>query len=101
MRIVDAQGRDCAPGESGEVIIRGRHNMLGYWNRPDATAQTLRDGWLHTGDVASMDEEGFVTIKDRMKDMLISGGENVYPAEVENLLLGHPGVSEVAVIGLP
>ena len=68
---------------------------------PDATAQTMRDGWLHTGDVGSVDEEGFLTIRDRMKDMLISGGENVYPAEIENLLLSHPGVSDAAVIGLP
>jgi acyl-CoA synthetase (AMP-forming)/AMP-acid ligase II len=101
LRIVGPDGRDCAPGEPGEVVLRGPHNMLGYWNRPDATAQTLRDGWLHTGDVGTMDTDGFVTIRDRMKDMLISGGENVYPAEVENLLLGHPEVADAAVIGLP
>jgi acyl-CoA synthetase (AMP-forming)/AMP-acid ligase II len=75
--------------------------MVGYWNRLDATAQTMRDGWLHTGDVGSLDAEGFLTIRDRMKDMLISGGENVYPAEVENVLLAHPGISDAAVIGLP
>ena len=75
--------------------------MVGYWNRPDATAETLRDGWLHTGDVGTMDADGFVTIHDRMKDMLISGGENVYPAEIENMLLGHPALADAAVIGLP
>ncbi|MFT4101889.1 MAG: long-chain-fatty-acid--CoA ligase [Burkholderiaceae bacterium] len=101
VRIVDGMGKDCPPGEPGEVLLRGGHVMVGYWNRPDATAQTLVDGWLHTGDVGTMDEEGFVTIRDRMKDMLISGGENVYPAEVENMLLGHPSVADAAVIGLP
>ena len=75
--------------------------MLGYWNRPDATAETIVDGWLHSGDVATMDEEGFVTIVDRVKDMLISGGENVYPAEIENVLLGHEKVADAAVIGIP
>ncbi len=101
MRVIDGNGQECAAGENGEVVLRGRHMMVGYWNRPDATAQAMRDGWLHTGDVGSLDEEGFLTIRDRMKDMLISGGENVYPAEVENVLLGHPGVSDAAVIGLP
>ncbi len=101
VRIVDPFGKDCPPNEPGEVLIRGNHVMVGYWNRPEATAQTLVDGWLHTGDVATMDEDGFVTIRDRMKDMLISGGENVYPAEVENMLLGHPALSDAAVIGLP
>jgi acyl-CoA synthetase (AMP-forming)/AMP-acid ligase II len=100
VRVVDLDGRDCAPGDSGVVLIRGPHNMVGYWNRPDATAQALRDGWLHTGDVGFIDDEGFVTIKDRLKDMLISGGENVYPAEVENMLLAHPAVADAAVIGM-
>ena len=76
--------------------------MKGYWNRPDATAETItQDGWLRTGDVAVMDDEGFVYIQDRIKDMIISGGENVYPAEIENVILGHPDVAEVAVIGQP
>ena len=101
VRVVDVDGRDCASDEPGEVLIRGPHNMVGYWNRPDATAQALRDGWLHTGDIGTMDAEGFVTVRDRMKDMLISGGENVYPAEVENMLLGHPALADAAVIGLP
>jgi acyl-CoA synthetase (AMP-forming)/AMP-acid ligase II len=101
VRVVDVDGRDCPPGAPGEIVLRGPHNMLGYWNRPEATAQALRDGWLHTGDVGTMDAEGFVTIRDRIKDMLISGGENIYPAEVENMLLGHPAVADAAVIGLP
>lgn len=75
--------------------------MKEYWNRPEATAETLVDGWLRTGDVAAMDEDGFVYIQDRIKDMIISGGENVYPAEIENVILAHPGVAEVAVIGQP
>lgn len=99
VRVVDASGRDVAPGEPGEVIIRAPHNMLGYWNNPVATAETIRDGWLHTGDIALMDADGFITIHDRIKDMLISGGENVYPAEIEDTILGLDGVSEVAVIG--
>ena len=101
MRVVDGKGNECPTGENGEVVLRGRHMMVGYWNRPDATAQTMRNGWLHTGDVGSVDAEGFLTIRDRIKDMLISGGENVYPAEVENVVLSHPSVSDAAVIGLP
>jgi acyl-CoA synthetase (AMP-forming)/AMP-acid ligase II len=99
VRIVDATGNELPPGEAGEVIVRGQLNMKEYWNRPEATAETVVDGWLHTGDVAVMDEAGFVTIQDRMKDMIISGGENVYPAEVENVLLAHPGIADAAVIG--
>jgi acyl-CoA synthetase (AMP-forming)/AMP-acid ligase II len=98
-RIVDPQGRDVPAGEAGEVLLRGRNMMKEYWNRPDATAETLRDGWLHTGDIATMDEAGFVTICDRKKDMIISGGENVYPAEIENVLMQHEGVADAAVIG--
>ncbi|MFP8875162.1 MAG: AMP-binding protein, partial [Myxococcota bacterium] len=101
VRVVGPDGTDAAPGEAGEVIIAGPHIMLGYWNRPEATAETIVDGWLHSGDVATMDEEGFVTIVDRVKDMLISGGENVYPAEIENVLLGHEKVADAAVIGIP
>jgi len=99
VRVVDEAGRDCPPGTAGEVILRGRHVMREYWNRPDATADTLRDGWLHTGDVAVMDEAGYVAIQDRIKDMIISGGENVYPAEVEAALMTHPEVVEAGVIG--
>jgi acyl-CoA synthetase (AMP-forming)/AMP-acid ligase II len=100
IRVVNSAGEDCAPDEAGEVLVRGAHIMREYWNRPDATAETLVDGWLHTGDVATMDEEGFVSIADRIKDMIISGGENVYPAEIENVLMTHPEISEAAVIGM-
>lgn len=99
VRIVDEDGHDCAAKEQGEVLVSGNHIMTEYWNRPDATRETLVDGWLRTGDVASMDEDGFIYIQDRIKDMIISGGENVYPAEIENVILGHPSVAEVAVIG--
>jgi acyl-CoA synthetase (AMP-forming)/AMP-acid ligase II len=99
VRVVDSEGRDVPPGEPGEVVVRGRHNMKEYWGRPEATAETVIDGWLHTGDVAVMDAEGFVTIQDRIKDMIISGGENVYPAEIENILLQHPDIADAAVIG--
>ena len=75
--------------------------MKEYWNRPEATAETIKNGWLHSGDVATVDKEGFIYIQDRMKDMVISGGENVYPAEIENVILGNPKVGEVAVIGQP
>ncbi len=101
VRVVDADGRDVKPDESGEVLIRGPHVMKGYWRRPEATAETLRDGWLHSGDIATVDAEGFIYIQDRKKDMFITGGENVYPAEVENVILQHPGVGDVAVIGQP
>lgn len=101
VKVVRPDGSECDDEESGEVIVRGDHIMTGYWNRPDATAETLRDGWLHTGDVALRDDEGFIWIQDRLKDMIISGGENVYPAEIENVILSHPGVADVAVIGVP
>ena len=101
VRIVREDDTDCDPGEPGEVIVRGPHIMKEYWNRPEATAQTIRDGWLHTGDVATMDADGFVTIMDRIKDMLISGGENVYPAEIESVLLANPRVADAAIVGIP
>ncbi len=101
VQVVGDDGSPVAPGEPGEVWIRGPHIMKEYWNRPDATAETLVDGWLRSGDVATVDDEGFVYIQDRKKDMIISGGENVYPAEVENVILAHPGVADVAVIGQP
>ena len=101
VRIVDEKGRDCSPGEPGEIWLQGPSVMRGYWQLPDASAEALRDDWLHTGDVAVRDEQGYVYIRDRLKDMIISGGENVYPAEIESLLHGHPDVAEVAVIGQP
>ncbi|MPV88170.1 acyl-CoA synthetase [Georgenia ruanii] len=99
-RVVGPDGRDVAPGEIGEVVAQGPNVMRGYWNKPEATAEAIRDGWYHTGDLATVDEDGYVYIKDRLKDMFISGGENVYPAEVENALLDIPGVAEAAVIGV-
>jgi acyl-CoA synthetase (AMP-forming)/AMP-acid ligase II len=102
VRIADEEGHSLPPREIGEIEIRGAIIMAGYWNRADATAETIRpDGWLRTGDAGYMDEEGFFFIHDRVKDMIVSGGENVYPAEVENAILGCPGVADVAVISVP
>ena len=102
VRVVSEDGDDVGPGSQGEVWVKGKHIMREYWNRPDASAETItQDGWLRTGDIAAVDAEGFVYIQDRIKDMIISGGENVYPAEIENLILSHPQVVEVAVIGQP
>jgi O-succinylbenzoate-CoA ligase len=101
VRLADADGNDCAPGVAGEILIRGPHIMREYWNRPDATAETIVDGWLRTGDIAVIDEDGFIFIQDRIKDMIISGGENVYPAEIESVLMTHPDITEAAVIGQP
>lgn len=101
-RVVDNKGRDVKPGsgEVGELLLAGQHMMLGYWNKPEATAEVLKDGWLWTGDLCTIDDEGFISICDRKKDMIISGGENIYPAELENILAGCPDVLEAAVIGV-
>ena len=101
MRIVDDEGRDCGPNEIGELWVAGPHITPGYWNRPDATAAAFEGRWLKTGDAARADDEGFVYIVDRWKDMYISGGENVYPAEIENVLYQLPEVAEAAIIGVP
>lgn len=101
VRIGDAEGDPLPPGEIGEVMVRGMPVMPGYWKNPDATAKTLRDGWLMTGDVGTMDAEGYLTLQDRSKDVIISGGTNIYPREVEEVLLTHPHVSEVSVVGRP
>jgi long-chain acyl-CoA synthetase len=101
LRIVDETGKEVPRGAVGEIVIRGPIVMQGYWNRPEETAQALRDGWMHTGDAAIMDEQGFVTIVDRLKDMIITGGENVYTLEVENAISVRQGVAQVAVIGIP
>lgn len=90
-----------APGMIGEIIVRGDTVMSGYWQNPDATRITLRDGWLYTGDMGSFDADGFLTLKDRSKDVIISGGTNIYPREVEEVLLRHEAVAEVSVIGQP
>lgn len=100
-RLVDLDGKDVPPGVAGEVVIQGPNVMSGYWNKPEESAKALDGGWYHSGDVALRDEDGYLYIKDRIKDMYISGGENVYPAEVENALLNIPGVLDAAVIGVP
>jgi long-chain acyl-CoA synthetase len=101
VRVADEHDRALPTGEIGEVQVRGEVVMIGYWRNPAATAETLRGGWLHTGDMGAFDEAGFLTLKDRSKDMIISGGSNIYPREVEEVLLRHPGVFEVSVIGRP
>jgi acyl-CoA synthetase (AMP-forming)/AMP-acid ligase II len=99
--VVDEEDRDLPAGEIGEIVTRSDCVMKGYWKNPDATAKALRGGWLHTGDVGSLDAEGFLTIKDRSKDMIISGGANIYPREIEEVLLRHPAVAECSVVGRP
>ncbi len=101
VRVSDEDDGDLPVGEIGEVLVCGEVVMKGYWKNPDATAETLRGGWLHPGDMGAFDDEGFLTLKDRSKDMIISGGSNIYPREVEEILLRHPGVFEVSVIGRP
>jgi fatty-acyl-CoA synthase len=101
VKLVDGAGRACGPDEVGELLIRGPHVCAGYWKRPEETACAIRDGWLHTGDLARRDAEGYHFIVGRLKDVIISGGENIYPAEVEGVLAAHPAVAEVALIGVP
>jgi long-chain acyl-CoA synthetase len=98
-RLVDDEGNDVAPGEVGEIAIKGHNVMKGYWNKPEATAAAIKDGWFHSGDVARKDDEGFYFIVDRKKDLIIRGGYNVYPREIEEVFYEHPAVAEVAVIG--
>lgn len=101
LKIINEQGDECARGEIGEIIARGPNIMKGYWGQEELTKNTIKDGWLHTGDAAHMDEGGFIFISDRLKDMIISGGENVYSAEVENAMYQHADISQCAVIGVP
>ncbi|MDP3403485.1 MAG: long-chain-fatty-acid--CoA ligase [Brevundimonas sp.] len=101
VRVVRPDGSDADPDEPGEVLIRSDTVMKGYWRRPDQSAEALRDGWYHTGDIGSLDREGMLTIRDRLRDMIISGGENIYPLEIENVLSEHVDVADCAVIGLP
>ncbi|MEJ2384643.1 MAG: long-chain fatty acid--CoA ligase [Xanthomonadales bacterium] len=101
MKTIREDGTDCDDGEEGELLIRGPNVFAGYWRNPEATAETIRDGWLHTGDIAVRDADGCFSILGRSKDMFISGGENVYPAEIESVLLAHPSVVDAAVVGVP
>jgi long-chain acyl-CoA synthetase len=101
IRIADSDGKPLPNGETGEILARGDAVMPGYWRNPEASAKTLRGGWLWTGDMGSLDDDGFLTLKDRSKDMIISGGSNIYPREVEEVLLRHPAVQEVSVVGRP
>ena len=101
VEVVDPDGAELPRGEVGEVRVRGATAMLGYWNKPEQTEATLKDGWVHTGDGGYMDEDGFLYIVDRVKDMVITGGENVFSAEVENAVMQYPGLAECAVIGIP
>jgi len=101
VKIFDAQDRALPPGETGEIVTRSDCVMAGYWENPEASANSLRGGWLHTGDVGSLDEQGFLTIRDRSKDLIISGGSNIYPREIEEVLLRHPAVAECSVVGRP
>lgn len=101
VRIADENDQEVPYGTVGELQVRGPQVMTGYWNKPEATAKTLKDGWMHTGDAAKMDKRGYIFIQDRIKDMIVSGGENIYPAEVENALFQHPAVADAAVIGIP
>ncbi|WP_423198585.1 MULTISPECIES: class I adenylate-forming enzyme family protein [unclassified Cupriavidus] len=101
MKIVDGRGRTLPPGEVGELMVRGANVVRGYWNKPEATARTFVEGWMHTGDIARLDAEGYLYIVDRMKDMLIRGGENIYCIEVESALYEHPAVMDAALVGLP
>ena len=103
VKIVDSDGATVeAPGAQGEILVRGPNVFKGYWGLPEATAKAIdADGWFHTGDAGFLDEDGFLTISDRIKDMIITGGENVYPAEIESELMRHPAIAEVGVIGEP
>ncbi len=101
VRIVDLHGQPAPAGEPGELLVRGPHVMRGYWRNPEATADTVRSGWLHTGDVARIDAEGYIYLCDRLKDMVVSGGTNIYPREVEAALQEHPAIVDAAVIGIP
>ena len=100
MRVVDENDNDMAPGQVGEVVFRGNNLMKGYYKDPETTDEAMRNGWMHTGDLGRLDEEGFLYIVDRKKDMIITGAENVYPREVEEVLYTHPRIAEAAVIGV-
>jgi fatty-acyl-CoA synthase len=99
--VVDPAGNDVGPGAIGELILRGETIMKGYWNKPAETAEAIRDGWLHTGDLARVDADGYLTLVDRLKDLIITAGRNVYSVEVEGVLAAHPDIADAAVVGRP
>src|SRR5690606_11440320 len=99
--IAGPDGEHLGPNRTGEILIRGPIVVPGYWNKPEATAETIRDGWLHTGDVGHLDDEGYLFVTDRKKDMIIRGGENIYCVEIENRLVEHPAIADAAIIGVP
>ncbi len=101
MKVVDDDGSEVAQGEAGEIVVRGHNVMKGYWNRPEATEEAIKDGWFYTGDIAKVDEDGYFFIVDRKKDLIIRGGYNVYPREIEEVLYEHPAIQEAAVVGVP
>jgi acyl-CoA synthetase (AMP-forming)/AMP-acid ligase II len=101
VRIVSESDLDVPPGEVGEIIVKSKSTMLEWWRKPEDTARTIVDGWVHTGDMGVYDEEGYIYIVDRKKDMIVSGGENIFPREVEEILYRHPAVLEAAVFGIP
>lgn len=101
VRLIDEQGNECPLGESGEIVVKGPHAMIGYWKKPEETAKALRDGWVYTGDAGRFDADGYLYIVDRVKDMVVTGGENVFTTEVENAVISHDSVFDVAVIGIP
>jgi acyl-CoA synthetase (AMP-forming)/AMP-acid ligase II len=100
-RVVDENDMPVEPGRIGEIVARGKNIMMGYWKQPDLTAKTLRGGWLHTGDMGTVDQDGYIYLMDRKEDMIITGGENVYPKETEDILYEHPAVQECAVVPVP
>jgi long-chain acyl-CoA synthetase len=101
MKVVDDRDNDVEQGEIGEIVIKGHNVMKGYWRKPDATAEAIRDGWFHSGDMGRIDKDGYFTIVDRKKELIIRGGYNVYPREIEEVLYEHPAVQEAAVVGVP
>jgi long-chain acyl-CoA synthetase len=101
IKVVDPEGKSVPRGEIGEILFKGPNLIRGYWNKPEATAEAFTDGWLHSGDLGRMDEEGFIFVEDRAKDMVLRGGENVYSAEVEAAIYTHPSIHEAAVFGIP
>lgn len=101
MKAVDKDGNEVAQGQEGELLIRGHNVMKGYYKKPEETAKTVVDGWLHTGDIVRFDEEGYVYVVDRLKEVIIRGGYNIYPRDIEETFMTHPAVHQIAVIGIP